>query len=212
MCGIAGLIASSARADECLSRVSAMTVAIQHRGPDDVGVETLHETDPVVIFGHHRLAIIDLSPAGHEPMHDPDTDNWIIFNGEIYNYRELRQQLKQQGQVFRTQTDTEVILKAYAYWGSSCARHLRGIFSFGIWSRSSRRLFLARDHLGVKPLYYWFDGSTLIFASEGRAFLESRLVHGSLRLNRLHSFLTYGSVQEPYTLLQGISSLPPGST
>lgn len=219
MCGIAGLITLAGTAEELIPQVQAMVHAQRHRGPDDSGLEVLHASDPVAIFGHLRLAIIDLSPAGHQPMHDPTTGNWITFNGEIYNYRELRGELEKHGQVFKTSSDTEVILKAYAYWGEDCVRWLRGIFAFAIWQagdrqkeRSTPSLFIARDQLGVKPLYYWHHDETLLFASEVRAILVTGLVARRLNVAGLRSYLTYGSVQEPLTMIEKVQSLLPGET
>jgi len=212
MCGVAGLVAPLGDATEYVATLDAMADAMSHRGPDDAGVVAVHDCSPAVVLAHRRLAIIDLSPSGHQPMHDPDTGNWITFNGEIYNYLELRGELEALGQLFRTRSDTEVILKAYAVWGPDCTRHLRGIFAFGIWAGRSRTLLLARDQLGVKPLYYWRDRGALVFASEVRALLASGLVVRRLDVNGLRSFLAYGSVQEPLTLVQGIQSLLPGHT
>jgi len=217
MCGIAGLITRNGTADEFIPRVKAMVDEQRHRGPDDEGIEVPHRENPVIIFGHRRLAIIDLSPAGHQPMCDPDTGNWIVFNGEIYNFKELRSELEKVGYVFRTRTDTEVILKAYACWGGGCVHRLRGIFAFAICQMvngqsktASLQLFLARDQLGVKPLYYWLDNDMLLFASEVRALLASGLVPRRMDLSGLRSWLAYGSVQEPYTLVHGVRSLLPG--
>lgn len=221
MCGIAGLITFSGELDKLKCCVQTMTDAQKHRGPDDAGLDVLNKAEPLVIFGHRRLAIIDLSPAGHQPMCDIDTGNWITFNGEIYNFKDLRKELEHHGQMFRTQTDTEVILKAYAVWGTACVRHLRGIFAFAIWQPTGSRtdplgfrLFLARDQLGVKPLYYWLDrdANVLLFASEVRALLASGVVSPRLDLHGLRSYLAYGSVQEPHTLVDGIHSLLPGHT
>jgi asparagine synthase (glutamine-hydrolysing) len=167
---------------------------------------------PGVLFGHRRLSIIDLSPAGHQPMTDPDTGNWITFNGEIYNYLELRQELEGIGQVFRTRTDTEVILKAYAVWGAEGMARLRGIFAFGLWHAEARSLLLVRDQLGVKPMYYWKSDDALVFASEVRALLSSNLIPRRLDLEGLQSYLAYGSLQEPLTMIHGIASLLPGHT
>ncbi len=210
MCAIAGILLHEGAIPDVLARVQAMTDAQGHRGPDDSGVGVLSSDHPLVAFGHRRLSIIDLSPAGHQPMHDPDADTWLTFNGEIYNFRELRRELEANGQVFRTHTDTEVILKAYAAWGAECVSRLRGIFAFAIWDHASGKLLLARDQLGVKPLYYSESPDCLIFASEVRAVLASGLVRRKLDLRGLRSFLGYGSVQEPYTLVEGIESLPPG--
>lgn len=216
MCGIAGVIASSETTEAGPARVQRMIDALEHRGPDDAGLETVLDGAPLVIFGHRRLAIIDLSPAGHQPMFDPETGAWITFNGEIYNYLELRRSLERQGQRFTTSTDTEVILKAYAHWGPECVRHLRGIFAFAIASpgrsQSGPHVFLARDQLGVKPLYFWSDGGTLLFASEVRALLASGVVERRLDLAGLRSYLANGSVQDPFTLVRGVRSLSPGHT
>lgn len=214
MCGITGVISVSGNPAHYLKSVSAMTGAVQHRGPDDGSVNILRAAEPVVVFGQRRLAIIDLSEAGKQPMLDPDTGNWLSFNGEIYNFQELRAELQEKwGYRFRTGTDSEVILKAFDRWGRDCVRHFRGIFAFAVWQEADpTRLFLARDHLGVKPLYYWQDRDTLLFASEVRALLASGEVPRKLNPAGLRSYLAYGSVQEPLTLVQGVESLPPGHT
>lgn len=210
MCGVAGILVREGQSFEVVPRVQAMTDAQSHRGPDDSGIQVVAGSEPTVVFGHRRLSIIDLSPAGHQPMHDPEADCWLTFNGEIYNFRELRHDLEGRGQIFRTGTDTEVILKAYAVWGAECVKQFRGIFAFAIWDQSKRTLVLARDQLGVKPLYYWYDDSALVFASEVRAVLASQQVARKLDRRGLRSFLAYGSVQDPYTLVDGVESLPPG--
>lgn len=210
MCGIAGAIMPKTEINSLPDKVEMMIDAQKQRGPNGHGVDVVNTVTPTVIFGHCRLAIIDLSSAGHQPMCDSDTGNWITFNGEIYNFRELRGKLEEQGQVFRTQTDTEVILKAYATWGLTCAAKLRGIFAFGIWDQQQRRLFLARDQLGVKPLYFYHDNKYLFFASEVRALLASGLIPRHLDIDGLSSYLRYGSVQEPNTLVKEVHSLPPG--
>lgn len=210
MCGIAGVLVHSGDVAHYSARTEAMTNALRHRGPDDGGVNVVQAGDPVTLFGNRRLAIIDLSPTGHQPMRDPQTGAWITFNGEIYNYRQLRNELVQSGQAFWTQTDTEVILKAYAAWGMDCVRRLRGIFAFAIWDPRTRSLFLARDQLGVKPLYLWTGDGVLAFASEIRALLASALIPRTLDADGLYSYLAYGSLQEPLTLVKGVRSLLPG--
>lgn len=218
MCGIAGLIASSGTLENHFNTVSGMTEAQAHRGPDDNGVEVVcsDENGAAIVFGHRRLAIIDVSPAGHQPMIAESTGDWITFNGEIYNYLQLRQELETVGQVFRTGTDTEVILKAYNQWGEDCVSRLQGIFAFAIGHRAGNGfpgyLFIARDQLGVKPLYYWQDSQQFLFASEVRALLGTGQVPRRLDLAGLRSYLAYGSLQEPLTLVQGIRSLLPGHT
>jgi asparagine synthase (glutamine-hydrolysing) len=208
MCGIAGVLYSDRVFAGAV--VQAINKVMTHRGPDDEGIQRLSTSVGTIVLGHRRLAIIDLSPSGHQPMEDPETGNWITYNGEIYNFQNLRKQLEGMGQLFRTKTDTEVILKAYATWGKECLKHLRGIFAFGLWNEKQGVLFLARDHLGVKPLYYYQRKDCFIFASEVRAILVSDLVPRKLDINGLYSYLAYGSVQDPYTLVEGVKSLLPG--
>lgn len=210
MCGIAGILTAHLAPAEIVRRTEAMTLSLQHRGPDDSGVDVVCREGPVVVLGHRRLSIIDTSPAGHQPMHDVGSGASIVFNGEIYNYRELRRELEKLGRVFRTQTDTEVLLAAYAQWKAECLSRLRGIFAFAIWDPQTHSLFLARDQLGVKPLYYWTDGETLVFGSEVRALLASNLVPRDLDVASIGGYLAFGSVQDPQTLVRGVKSVLPG--
>lgn len=213
MCGIAGLWSLKSPGVDLLKRIEQMTATLIHRGPDDGGIKLLVDgpVGPAVAFGHRRLAIIDLSDAGHQPMQDNENGNWITYNGEIYNFRELKRELQNLGHNFSSDCDTEVILKAFAEWHVGCWRKLRGIYAFGLWDQRHRKLYLVRDHLGVKPLYYMWRDGTLAFASEVRALLASGLSERRLSLAGLCSYLSYGSVQEPCTLVEGIQSLPPGS-
>src|SRR5687768_8459384 len=152
MCGIAGLIDLNPEA-----RIGAMLKAIEHRGRDDEGVWTSGVVDDEgrrVCFGHRRLSIIDTSSAGHQPMLSPDGRLVVMLNGEIYNYRELRDELQSKGQVFRTQSDTEVLLAAWTQWGEKCLDRLNGMFAFALWDNRERALYLVRDRVGIKPLYY----------------------------------------------------------
>ncbi len=208
MCGIAGIVAFTNRDKHYYDQCSRMVQVQRHRGPDDFGIVTVSEY-PQCVFGHTRLSIIDLSLGGHQPMHDQQTGNYLVFNGEIYNYRELRSELKQQGHCFETDSDTEVILKAYAQWRDDFCKHLHGMFAFALWDSSKKRLLLTRDRLGIKPLYYYKTNGLLIFASEVRALIESDLIKRKLDIKGLLSYLSYGSVQEPYTLVEGIKSLSP---
>jgi asparagine synthase (glutamine-hydrolysing) len=204
MCGIAGLIDFHAEVDSAAIAAAAKTLS--KRGPDDCGVWTSAN----VGFGHQRLAIVDLSPSGHQPMVSSDGRYVIAFNGEIYNYRELRQQLEKKGQRWAGKSDTEVILRAYAEWGSACLGNFYGMFSFAIWDRFERVLFAARDRMGVKPLYYHHSSTHFAFASRPRALLAllptlSREVdEQALRL-----YLDSGYVPAPYSIYSDVRKLPP---
>src|SRR5271165_5568081 len=152
MCGIFGIVARNARIpDGVLERG---TQSLAHRGPDDSGTILLRDSipEPVEIgLGNRRLAILDLSPLGHQPMQDAETGNWIVYNGEIYNFRDIRTRLQGEGARFVSQSDTEVLLKAYARWGEQCLAKFRGMFAFALWDAPCHRLFLARDPMGIKP-------------------------------------------------------------
>jgi asparagine synthase (glutamine-hydrolysing) len=214
MCGIAGLISRDPEA-----RVGAMLASIEHRGRDDEGVWTtsrpLDEAGRRASLGHRRLAIIDPSPAGHQPMLSRDGRFVLTFNGEIYNYRELREELSGRGLSFQTDTDTEVLLTAFAEWGADCLQRLNGIFAFAIWDEQEQELTLARDRLGVKPLYYASvpekdgESASFIFASEVKAVLASGLVERALDPAGLHQFLTFLWTPDPQTLFREIRKVPP---
>jgi len=211
MCGIVGIISRSASLDpEILRRATA---SIAHRGPDDSGSVILRSQAAVPIeigLGHRRLSILDLSPHGHQPMHDPLTGNLVVFNGEIYNFRELRTELESKGLAFRSTSDTEVLLKAYAVWGKDCLQYLRGIFAFAVWDAKEASLFLARDPMGVKPLYYCELTQHFIFASEIRTLLGTGLVRKKLSSSGLVTFLSFGSVYDPQTVIEGVLALEAG--
>jgi asparagine synthase (glutamine-hydrolysing) len=211
MCGIAGLIARDPD-----NYIRPMLASLEHRGRDDEGVWTsgvIDEDGRRVCFGHRRLAIIDPTPAGHEPMPSPDGRYVITFNGEIYNYRELREELKSKGWPFHTDTDTEVLLAAFAEWDEDCLTRLNGMFAFAIWDNNERTLTLARDHAGIKPLYYGQlnseQGGAFIFASEAKAILATRLLGAEVDHGSLHQFLTFLWAPDPNTLFKGIKTLPP---
>jgi asparagine synthase (glutamine-hydrolysing) len=208
MCGIAGILLKSAPAtavDEA-RRVLAALDRLRHRGPDDQGFCRSHG----LLLGHRRLSILDLSPAGHQPMETGDGRFVCSLNGEIYNYLELRQELALQGYPFRTGTDTEVLLAAFAHWGADCLRRFRGQFAFAMWDRSTSRLWLARDRVGEKPLYYWRDGERCVFASEIKALLELMPATPALSPDSLNAYLHYQFVIEPDTPLEGVRKLPAG--
>ncbi|HEY9230972.1 MAG TPA: asparagine synthase (glutamine-hydrolyzing), partial [Blastocatellia bacterium] len=182
---------------------------LAHRGPDDCGVMQINTQ---IGFAHARLAIIDLSPAGHQPMRDPATGNVITYNGEIYNYRELRDELVALGHEFHSTSDTEVLLKAYSEWGGDCLRRLQGMFAFALWDASRRGLFVARDRLGIKPLYYLQGRDRLMIASEIKVFHRALEQAGALALNEaaLPYYLTMRCVPTDETLMAGVRRLGPG--
>ncbi|MGC2171991.1 MAG: asparagine synthetase B, partial [Candidatus Sulfotelmatobacter sp.] len=211
MCGIFGIIALNARVPANV--LERATQSLAHRGPDDSGTVILRDSaqEPIEIgLGNRRLAILDLSQQGHQPMNDPATGNWIVYNGEVYNFREVRAKLEREGLCFSSGTDTEVILRAYAQWGEECLHEFRGMFAFAIWDAQRRRLFVARDPMGIKPLYFHHSDRHFIFSSEVRTLLGTGLVPRRIDSAGLVSYLTFGSLYGPNTLVEGVNSLPPG--
>jgi len=205
VCGFVG-IASKAplqRVDQLLTMRDTMI----HRGPDDAGV--FLSQDGRVGLAHRRLAIIDLSPGGHQPMTDIAGEIIIVFNGEIYNYQELRRELESRGHRFRTVSDTEVLIEAYRAWGEDCLAHLNGMFSFCLCDQKSQRLFLARDRAGEKPLFYEYSNGRFVFASELKALMADPEQPRRLDLDGLEFYLTYGHIPGSYCILKGIYKLPP---
>jgi asparagine synthase (glutamine-hydrolysing) len=213
MCGIFGIVARNARVEpDVLERATA---SLAHRGPDDSGTVILRDNFPCAAeigLGSRRLAILDLSPLGRQPMHDAETGNCIIYNGEIYNFHDVRDELEQAGTSFVSNSDTEVLLKAYRRWGEQCLTKFRGMFAFAIWDARRHRLFLARDPMGIKPLYYAESGPYFLFASEVRTLLGTELIPRRLDRAGLVNFLTFGSAYDPLTLVEGIRTLPAGHT
>jgi len=211
MCGIAGILAKPALVND--KTLAAMAASLAHRGPDDQGTQILHPPgsgDLAVGLVHCRLSIIDLSPAGHQPMADERSGNWVVYNGEIYNHQELRRELENLGHVFRSQSDTEVIVKAYAQYGTACVERLRGMFAFAIWDASVSQFFLAVDRFGIKPLYVYQRDGLFTFASEIRTLLRSGLVPKEVEPRAVETFLSYGSVQAPFTMVKDVSAMLPG--
>ncbi len=212
MCGIAGLISQRPE-----TRINSMLKAIEHRGRDDEGVWTSVAADAEgrrACLGHRRLAIIDTSAAGHQPMLSADGRYALTYNGELYNYRELRRELEARGRLFRTDTDTEVLLAAFIEWGADCLARLNGMFAFAVWDERERTLTLARDHVGIKPVYYAVardarGAESFVFASEAKAILASGLVPPELDVEGLHQQLTFLWTPDPQTLFRGIERLPP---
>ena len=210
MCGIAGIVGGY-RHEGARDAIEVMTRAQFHRGPDDGGTEVIEHASGTVALGARRLAILDLSPAGHQPMTDVVTGNVLAYNGEIYNFPELRDELIAAGHTFQGHGDTEVILVGYRAWGRAVLDRLRGMFAFALWDAQQRRLLIARDHLGIKPLYYAATTAGFLCASEVRAILASGLVDATLDRRGLAGFLAYGAVQEPFTIIEQITALPSGS-
>jgi asparagine synthase (glutamine-hydrolysing) len=211
VCGIVGILARGSEVPEEL--LERATESLAHRGPDDHGTEILRESVPEPIelgLGNRRLAILDLSPLGHQPMRDESTGNWLVHNGEIYNFREIRSRLESEGSRFNSQSDTEVILKAYARWGENCVTEFRGMFAFALWDAHQHRLFIARDPMGIKPLYYHQSDRHFLFASELRTLLKTGLIQRNLSQTALLNYLAFGSVYEPDTLIEGVHALSPG--
>src|ERR1700735_4386895 len=208
MCGIAGLM--NCGNSETLAR---MTQIQAHRGPDDSGLWERHFSDGTYIgLGSRRLAILDLSPDGHMPMSNEDGSVWITFNGEIYNFADLRRELEGKGHRFRSHTDTEAIVHLYEEYGVECLNRLNGMFAFAICDlrSSSPKLFLARDHFGIKPLYYHERGDKLAFASEVKALLEGPGIEARIDMEALHQYLTFLWVPDPATMFHGIRKLEAG--
>jgi asparagine synthase (glutamine-hydrolysing) len=211
MCGIFGIIARNAQIPASL--LERATTSLAHRGPDDSGTVIVRDSAPGPVevgLGSRRLAILDLSPLGHQPMHDPETGNWIVYNGEIYNFRDVRQELERAGTKFTSHSDTEVLLQAYARWGETCLTKFRGMFAFAIWDAARHCLFAARDPMGIKPFYYAESGAYFLFASEVRTILGTGLVPRRLDQAGLLNYLTFGSACDPLTLVEGICALPAG--
>ena len=199
--GVAGLAAGSLR--ESLERLrDTMT----HRGPDAEGV--WWSESGAVGLAHRRLSVIDLSPLASQPMADPEGRVHLVFNGEIYNYRELRRTLERRGQCFRSVSDTEILLGAYREWGEACVQHLDGMFAFGLYDEHTQRVILGRDRVGEKPLYYRLDPQSLFFASELTPFLKTP-TPGQLDLEALQYYLAYGYPPSDRSLLDGVGRLPP---
>src|SRR5437588_7225508 len=208
MCGISGLVNCGNR--EALSRMTAVQA---HRGPDDAGIwEHRFPDGGYVGLGSRRLAIIDLSASGHMPMCNEDRTVWITYNGEIYNFRELRRELKNKGHRFISDTDTEVIIHLYEQEGPDCVKRLNGMFAFAICDLRSNDpvLFLARDHFGVKPFYYFHDGERLAFASEIKALLQVEEIEAEIDPESVHQYLTFLWVPDPKTMFRRILKLPAG--
>ncbi|MCK4622625.1 MAG: asparagine synthase (glutamine-hydrolyzing) [Desulfuromonadales bacterium] len=202
MCGIVGILDGKQTPSRDL--IQKMARIIEHRGPDGEG---FHIEGPIAL-GHRRLSIIDLA-GGAQPLSNEDGSIWITYNGEVYNFPELRKELRGKGHVFKTRSDTETIVHAYEEWGNDCPKRLRGMFAFAIWDENKKTLFLARDRMGKKPLYYHCDGRRFLFASEIKAILQDSQVERQLDPGALLDYLNYHYIPFPQTIFKGIKKLPP---
>src|SRR5690242_15387912 len=205
MCGICGVAGGDPAGARDL--VQLMTAAMAHRGPDDEGLVT----DDQVVLGMRRLSIIDVE-GGHQPMANDDSSIWIVQNGEIYNHLELRAQLIAHGHVFKTHSDTEVLVHAYEQWGEAVVERLNGMFAFAVHDRRAGAVFLARDRVGIKPLHYAVDGERFVFASELKALLRDPALRRGIDPVALDEYLAYEFVPSPRSIVRGISKLRPGHT
>jgi asparagine synthase (glutamine-hydrolysing) len=222
MCGIAGIVRSSGPVMEHMLR--RMVNSLSHRGPDDSGVwfntaeHDLRTGGATVLgstgvgLGHTRLAVIDLSPAGHQPMSNEDGTIWISFNGEIYNFQELREELIEKGHRFRSATDTEVIIHLYEEYGDQSVMRLNGMFAFALWDGRRSRLFAARDRVGIKPFYYTHQCGAVAFASEIKALIAADVVSRDVNWQAIYDYFTFLYVPNPATAFRGVLQLPPGHT
>lgn len=204
MCGIVGFLSEEEEKEKIIKK---MNDRIIHRGPDGEG----YYIDKNIALGHRRLAIIDLE-SGKQPMSNENKDLIVVFNGEIYNYRELRYRLKEKGHCFKTNSDTEVLLHGYEEWKEELPKMLRGMFAFVIWNKRTNTLFLARDNFGIKPLYYYYNKNTFMFASEIKAFLEHPQFNKSLNKKLIGIYLSFSFTPTNETMFEGVYSLEPGTS
>ena len=207
MCGFVGF-SSAVDFDRFQADLDRAIDSIGHRGPDDSGV--FIDDQQGVGLGHRRLSVIDLSPAGHQPMISDDGKSVIVFNGEVYNYSEIKNELTGFGHQFEGASDTEVVLKAYIQWGVECLEKFIGMFAFAIWDKTSKKFFIARDRLGIKPIYYYFEGKTLIFGSELKALMAFSRFPRDVDPDAFHLYLHYQYVPAPRTIFKNTFKLEPG--
>jgi len=205
MCGIAGIVGIEPTYSAEAADVHQMCQTIVHRGPDDEGIYVHGRAG----LGMRRLSIIDLS-TGHQPIHNEDRNIWVVFNGEIYNFPELRPELEARGHHFYTNSDTEVIAHLYEEYGVECVKKLRGMFALAVWDQRKEKLFLARDRFGKKPLYYGMDGTRLLFGSEIKTILACAPGLAEIAPQGLLGFFHFGYIPDPNTSFKRIKKLPPG--
>ncbi|MFI5218340.1 MAG: asparagine synthase (glutamine-hydrolyzing) [Bacteroidia bacterium] len=208
MCGIAGYIDYTGKSNADI--LKKMTGAVYHRGPDDDGYEIFNRNDVTVGFGFRRLSIIELSDLGHQPMVNEHSGDVIIYNGEVYNYREIRNELEQDGFKFRGKSDTEVILKAYEKWGNDCVHHFNGMFAFVIYDAKKQKVIFFRDRAGVKPLYYYWKDGIFLFGSELKSFHQHPSFKKELDKDALALYFHHGYIPSPYCIFKNTFKLMPG--
>ena len=206
MCGIAGAAHRHSRIDK--NHLQLMQVSLTHRGPDDCGIHV--DAEHNIGFVHTRLSILDLSHAGHQPMFSPDGSLCLVYNGEIYNYKQVRAELQSRGHRFTSNTDTEVILAAYREWQVQCLDRFIGMFAVALWDRNRRCLLLARDRVGVKPLYYYWDGATLLFGSELKALVANPAFSRKISQPAVAEYLRWGYVPAPLSIFENTYKVKPG--
>src|SRR3989338_6527587 len=213
MCGICGIVDFTDKTGLDADMVRKMSSQMRHRGPDDEGVYLNSRVFPgsnaKVGLGHRRLSIIDLSSDGHQPMPNEDKTLWVVLNGEIYNFLELRSDLEKKGHRFKSRSDTEIIVHLYEEYGEDCVKYLRGMFAFGLWDEKKDILLLARDRVGKKPLIYYYKEGVFCFASEFSAILASNLIDKQINFESIDYYLTLGYVPAPLTIYKDIFKLPP---
>jgi asparagine synthase (glutamine-hydrolysing) len=205
MCGIAGIVSTAGEDRIDPATIHRMCQAMVHRGPDDEGIFV----KDAVGFGMRRLSIIDLA-GGHQPVFNEDRSVWVVFNGEIYNFPQLRKDLQSRGHRLSTHTDTEVIVHLYEEMGRECVHQLRGMFAFALYDERQRKLLMARDRLGEKPLHYAFDGKRLLFCSEIKSILAVAPELAQVDRQAMRQYLQFGYVPDPRTAFLGVKKLPPG--
>lgn len=208
MCGIAGFI--DFRGKSNIEILKKMTDSLQHRGPDDGGIYFDELNNYQIGFGHRRLSILDLSNNGHQPMFTPDKDQVIVYNGEIYNFNDIRKELQDLGIKFKSQTDTEVILYSYLEWGIKCFDKFVGMFSFALYDARKNEIIIVRDRAGIKPLYYYYKDGLFLFSSELKSFHAHPFFSKTIDFNSLNDFLMYGYTLTPHTIFKNTHKLRPG--
>lgn len=207
MCGVNGIYIPQ-QASKFLPSIKKMNTILQHRGPNGEGIYS----DSDVVMGHRRLAIIDLSPRGKQPMSNQEETIWITCNGEIYNYKELRKQLLSKGHFFKSDSDSEIIIHGYKEWGIEIFKRLEGMFAFALWDKLKKLLFLVRDGCGIKPLFYFWDGKILVWSSEIKGLLASGLVERSIDLQSFSNFLSLSYIPNPKSILNNVGQVSPGTS